>query len=107
MSHSSATAEKLATTKNTAVPQYLRILLEKIFYKRPPELTTNSKIAFELATSIREPAESLNKFALAATREDSTLIVTRRLGGATDSTTLPTDYPKLIETCPNVELLSY
>lgn len=65
VARSSATAECLAAAETADFLIYLQELLKEFYYTHSDTNGTNSKVAFELSTTIREPTEPLNEVGLA------------------------------------------
>eukprot|EP00171_Calliarthron_tuberculosum_P004588 IDg4588t1 len=68
VARSSTTAEILAAADAIDMTMYLQALLSEVSYSHPFELSTDSRSLFNLATSTKEPSESMNKADLASMR---------------------------------------
>lgn len=69
VARSSSTAELLAASDAANMLAYIQILLGELLYHHPAEITFDSRSLFDLATTVHEPLEPMNKVDLAAIRQ--------------------------------------
>ena len=69
VARSSSTAELIGAADAVDKALYIAAVLREILYDHDVHLATDSRSLFSLATSIRDPEESLNKLDLAAIRQ--------------------------------------
>lgn len=84
VTRSSITVKILAAAETVDVMLYLQKLLREIHIPHHISLATDYKVTFELSTSIREPADSFNKVALATTVEAFRLTLFSFIGWSRD-----------------------
>lgn len=80
MARSSSTAELLAASDAANALVYLKELLSEITYRPDAALLVDSRSLMNLATSVREPIEPLNKVDLAFLRENFLLSSINEIG---------------------------